>query len=430
VEATGTRLGRLRAWYDAHRGARSIVIVWLVTRTLSLLICATKAERYMVGDVYYYHRKLWALFDVGLDQTLNEYPTPVIWILLLPFGAAGGSEIGYLVAFLAFMLLLDAAFTYALYRSAGRRHNAAIDFWLLFVFLVGALSYLRFDLLPAVLAGGALLAARRRPWVTGALTGLGAAVKLWPALLIPSFLAYRPDRRPAGIAFVAVGFGLAGVSLLAGGWSRLFSPLTWQSDRGLQIESIWAIPLMVARVIQPGKWTVSMSPFMAYEISGPGVGFWVLISNLATVVGLAVLAVLFVRAFRAADLTPVAVGFLILTTVAVIIVTNKTLSPQYVLWLGGPAAALLLLRDRATAEERPAIRWTAYALLLLALLTHLVYPLLYRGLVGERGGLIVVATVVTTVRNLALLAFTGYLVRLAWRLLGPGQGARADAGSQ
>ena len=431
MEATGTRLGRLSAWYDAHRGARSIVIVWLVTRTLSLLIFATKAERYMVGDVYYYHRKLWALFDVGLDQTLNEYPTPVIWILLLPFGAAGGSKVGYLVAFMVFMLLLDAAFTYALYRSAGRRHDAAIDFWLLFVFLVGALSYLRFDLLPAVLAGGALLAARRRPWVTGALTGLGAAVKLWPALLIPSFLAYRPDRRPAGIAFVAVGFGLAGVSLLAGGWSRLFSPLTWQSDRGLQIESIWAIPLMVARAIQPGKWTVSTSPFMAYEISGPGVGFWVLISNLATVVGLAVLAVLFVRAFRAADLTPVAVGFLILTTVAVLIVTNKTLSPQYLLWLGGPGAALLLLRDRATAEEGPAIRRTAYALLLLALLTHLVYPLLYRGLVGDRGELmVVVATVVTTVRNLALLALTGYLVRLAWRLLGPGQGARADAGSK
>ena len=251
--STDSRLGRLRAWYDAHRGVRSIVLGWLVTRTLSLLLLATKAERFMVGDVYYYHRKLRALFEVGLDQTLNEYPTPVVWILLLPYGVTGGSRVGYLVAFLALMLLLDAAFTYALYRSAGRRHDRAVDFWLLFVFLIGALSYLRFDLLPAVLAGGALLAARRRPWVTGALTGLGAAVKLWPALLIPSFLAYRPDRRPAGIAFVAVGFGLAAVSLLAGGWSRLVSPLTWQSDRGLQIESIWAVPLMVARAIRPDR---------------------------------------------------------------------------------------------------------------------------------------------------------------------------------
>jgi uncharacterized membrane protein len=350
-----------------------------------------------------------------------------VWILLLPYGITGGSRVGYLVAFLAVMLLLDAGFTYALYRSAGRRHDQAIDFWLVFVFLVGALSYLRFDLLPAVLAGGALLAARRRPWVTGALTGLGAAVKLWPALLIPSFLAYKPDRRTATVAFIAVGFGLAAVSLLVGGWSRLLSPLTWQSHRGLQIESLWSIPLMVARAIRPHRWTVDISQYQAYEIFGPGVGFWVRISTVATVVGLVALAMLFVRAFRAADLTPVAVGFLILTTVALMIVTNKTLSPQYLLWLGGPAAALLLLRDGAGSDERPAIRRTAYALLLLALLTHLVYPLFYDGLLGRRGNaMMIIATVLTTVRNLALLAFTGYVGRLAWRFLGAGQRSHAD----
>jgi hypothetical protein len=110
------------------------------------------------------------------------------------------------------------------------------------------------------------------------------------------------------------------------------------------------------------------------------------------------------------------------------IVTNKTLSPQYLLWLGGPAAALLLLRHQASAAERLAIRRTAYALLLLALLTHLVYPLLYDGLLGRQGhAMVVLATVVTAVRNLALLAFTGYVGRLTWRFLGAGQRAHADA---
>ncbi len=119
---------------------------------------------------------------------------------------------------------------------------------------------------------------------------------------------------------------------------------------------------------------------------------------------------MFVRAFRANGGTPVAVGFLVLTTVAVMIVTNKTLSPQYLLWLGGPAAALLLLRNGARSDERIAIRRTAYALLVLALLTHLVYPTLYNGLLGRRGeAMIVVATVVTALRNVALLAFAGYV---------------------
>ena len=112
----------------------------------------------------------------------------------------------------------------------------------LFVFLVGPLSYVRFDMIPAVLAGGALLAARTRPWVAGALTGLGAAIKLWPALLIPALLADKERRKPTAIGFVVVGFGLALISLVTGGLTRLFSPLTWQSGRGLQIESIWADP--------------------------------------------------------------------------------------------------------------------------------------------------------------------------------------------
>jgi hypothetical protein len=421
-----TGLRRLGAWYDRHRGVRSIVIGWLVTRTLCLLLLLA-AERYITGDVFYYRRKLVALFDVGLDQTLNEYPTPVVWILLLPYGAGAGTRTGYLVAFLIFMLALDAVFTYALYRSAGRRHDRAVDFWVLFAPLVGALGYLRFDMLPAVLAGGALLGARTRPWVTGALTGLGAAIKLWPALLIPSFLAHKPDRRSAGIAFVVVGFGLAAVSLLAGGMARLFSPLTWQSGRGLQIESVWSIPLMVARAARPDVWSVAPSPFQAYEVFGPGVRFWIGVSNVATVVGLAVLAVLIVRAFRAGGGTPVAVAFLVLTTIAVMIVTNKTLSPQYLLWLGGPGAALLLLRHQATPAERPAIRHTAYALLALALLTHLVYPTLYNGLLGRRGqAMIVVATVVTALRNVALLAFAGYVVTRAWRFLGAGQRRTGD----
>lgn len=426
AEQPQTRLRRLVAWYDDQRGARTVVVVWLLTRTLSLLLYAA-TERFISGDVFYYHRKLAALFDVGLAGTLNEYPTPVVWILLLPYGATGGARVGYFVGFVLFMLALDAVFTYALYRTAGRRHDRAVDFWLLFVPLVGALSYLRFDLIPAALAGGALLAARRRPWVAGALTGLGAAVKLWPALLIPAFLAHKPDRRPAGLGFVLVGFGLAGVSLLAGGMARLFSPLTWQSDRGLQIESIWGLPLMVARAVRPDGWTVVISRYQAYEIFGPGVGVWVGVSNVATVVGLAALALLYVRAFRHPRVGPVAVGFLVLTTIAVMIVTNKALSPQYLLWLGGPGAALLLLRHRAAPAERAAIRHTAYALLGLALLTHLVYPVFYPGLLGWRGPVMIgVATVVTALRNLALLAFTGYVGWLAWRFTGAGHRGTGD----
>src|SRR5512133_630074 len=411
-------MSRLVAWYDAHRGPRMIVIGWLITRLLMLVILAG-FESFVVGDVYYYHRKINALFSAGLDRTLFEYPTPVVWILWLPYGASLGNRVGYLVAFIIFMLALDALFTYALWRSSGRRHDTAIDFWLIFVPLIGPLSYLRFDMLPAVLAGGALLAARRKPWVTGALTGLGAAIKLWPALLIGAFLSYKPDRRPAGIAFVVVGFGLALISLIFGGWLRLISPLTWQSDRGLQIESLWATPLMLARAVKPDYWTVDMSRYQAYEIFGSGVEAWVMISNIATLFGLALIILITIRAFRYDGSTPVAIGFVIVAIVAIMTITNKTLSPQYLLWLGGPMAALLAFRPQALPGEQPAINRMAGQLLILALLTQLVYPLLYDSYLGLQGHvMIIIASIVTAIRNLALVAFTVEACWLAWRTLG------------
>ena len=397
-----------------------IVIGWLATRLLILLILAG-FERFVVGDVFYYHRKINALFTAGLDRTLYEYPTPVVWILWLPYGASFGNRVGYLVAFVIFMLALDAVFCYALWRASGRRHTSAVDFWLIFVPLIGPLAYLRFDMLPAVLAGGALLAARRKPWVTGALTGLGAAIKLWPALLIGAFLSYRSDRRPAGVAFVVVGFGLALISLIFGGWSRLLSPLIWQSDRGLQIESIWATPLMLARAARPDQWIVDISQYQAYEIFGPGVDVWVMISSVATVAGLAMIILLTIRAFRHDGSTPAAIGFVVLATVAIMTITNKTLSPQYLLWVGGPMAAMLAYRPQATPDERPAISRIAGQALILALLTQLVYPLFYDSYLGRHGhAMIIVSTVVTAVRNLALVIFTVEVCWLAWRMLGAG----------
>ena len=412
-------LGRIQDWFERNGSGKTVLAGWVITRALILVIFAL-FESYVVGDVYYYHRKIVAMFGVGLPNTLNEYPTPVAWLLTIPYVLGAGTPTGYAIAFVAAMMALDAGFTYLLWRHNGHRHDRSITFWLLFVLLIGPLSYLRFDILPAVLAGAALLYARRVPWVTGALTGLGAAIKLWPALLWLAFLAHKPTRKTVTIAFLASGVGLAVLSLVFGGWSRLISPLTWQSGRGLQIESVWATPLMLARAADPQRWTVDMSRFQAFEIFGPGVSSLLLLSNVATLLGLAAMIVLYVRGFRAARPDQVAIGLVVLSIVAIMIVTNKTLSPQYLLWLGGPMAALLLLkRTEVTEPERRTIRRLAAQLLVIALLTQLVYPALYDGLLGGRGqAMLVAATIVTALRNLALLAFSVELVVQAWRFLG------------
>ena len=396
-------------------GGFGVVGLWLVTRAWSIF-ALHGVEHIVVGDVAYYWRSITALGQVGLPLTLREYPTPVVWLLTVPALVSGGSREGYLVAFAAAMLLLDGAMTHALWRGAGRHHDVAVDFWIAYPVLVGPLSYARFDMIPAVLVGWALLAARSRPWLTGALTGLGAAIKLWPALLVGAFAARRRGRGAMLGAFGVVGIGLAALSLAIGGRARLFSPLNWQSDRGLQIESIWATPLMVARVTDPTRWRIRYSTFKAYQLMGPGVSEWVRISTIATAVGLVLTLALFIRGVRCRYLSSMALGLLVLATVAITILTNKTLSPQYLLWLGGPAAVLLLHRADQGPRWRRRVGGLAIVLLVVAALTQLTYPVLYQGLLGRRGPTAqLLATIVFVLRNLGLVVIA--LLSLVWAWL-------------
>ena len=400
-----------------------MVVGWVLTR-LVIIAFMTTLERIVVGDVFYYWRKLEAMSSVGLGDTMTEYPTPVVWILSLPHLATFGSRVGYLVAFIIFMMALDAAFTWLLWRHGGRRRTRAIDFWLLYVMLIGPLAYLRFDMIPAVLAGGALLLLRGRPRAAGALVGLGAAIKLWPALLYPALLGLRPTRSRVTVGFVVTGFGLALVSLIAGGWSRLVSPLTWQSGRGLQIESIWATPLMLRRLFDPDSWVVDISPFQAYEIFGDGVEFWLLVSNVATVLGMLAIVVLLARGMATMRPSVFTVGLVMTAIIAVLVITNKTLSPQYLLWLGGPMSALLVWETRPApvqdeVEESVGnhhlARRMGVGLLVLALLTHLVYPTFYDALLGRSAlATTAVGTVIMAVRNVGLVLFTVWVCAAAW----------------
>ncbi|MVA76063.1 DUF2029 domain-containing protein [Auraticoccus sp. F435] len=394
-----------------------VLSAWLATRVLALVVWGL-FELEATGDVLYYHRRIGEMFaGAGLSATLVEYPTPVVWLLSLPWLAGGGSQAGYLAGFVVAMLALDAWLTVLLHRSSAR--STAVLFWVGFVPLLGPLTLLRFDMVPAVLAGVALLLVARRPAPAGALVGVGAAVKLWPALLVPALLGDRRRRGRVLLGFFGAGAGLALLSLVAGGAERLFSPLTWQSDRGLQVESVWATPVMLWHLLSPELHTIGMSRYQAFEVFGPHVAGWTSAADLSMLVGLAVMALLFVRTWRRGAASPLAAAAVMTAVVACMIVTNKTLSPQYVLWLGGPVAVLV-----QQVTSRPVPRRTSQAVvrlalgtLVLAALTHLVYPVLYSAIVYDPPGPAQTAAVlVLAVRNAGLVALTVVSVALAWRV--------------
>jgi Glycosyltransferase family 87 len=389
---------------------RSVVLAWLTTRAMVLALMVT-VEGAVSADVAYYARSLHGLFHGGsIRQTLPEYPVPVLVLMVPQYLAGALNDLAFTIVFALSMLAVDAAFTALLWKVCGRRWNQAVLLWLWFLPAIGPMAYFRFDLVPAALAGAAVLAAVRRPALTGALTALGAALKLWPAVMLPVFLIRRIDRRVVLASFAVTALGLALVSVAIGGVGRLLSPLRWQAARGLQIESVPATPVMLARAVHPnGIWHLRISRFKAWEIFGAGVHGLIMASTVLTVAGLVLLGVLWWRARALPAASTQTMGWLFVATAVVVTVTNKTLSPQYILWLAGPLCALM-----ARDPGDPMIEKAARLLIVISLLTQLVYPIWYPSLTAS-GWFMPVVAILLAVRNLLLLRLGWLACAQVWR---------------
>ncbi len=426
TEAADADTPGIRHW---RLGWHGLALIWLAARVIVFSIWAYFGLTTQ-GDVLYYWQRLNRMAGgTPLTQTLVEYPTPVVWFLEIPYWLSGQSRPAFVVVFIVGMLVLDMLFAVALWRVGGKRRRFAVLFWIVFTFVMGPTTYMRFDLVPAVLGGLAVLSLlATRDTVAGALVGLGAAFKLWPALLFPGTLGARRGRLRATVGFLVVGVGLAVVSLVVGGWDRLVSPLAWQSARGLQIESIWATPLMLVRGFSPSSYTVAVSQWQAFEITGNGTATALAASSVATVIGYLAIVVTYVLWLRRPRRTVVEAALIMMLVVTIIIVTNKTFSPQYMMWLGGPLAGLLVAAGRTSAEPlAPSwrdLRVLAACVLGLTLVTQLVYPILYPPLV-HGGALLPLATMVLALRNVALVGFLIWLALLIRRMFRSGRAGDA-----
>lgn len=392
-------------------GRSAIGLRWVLSRALVLTIMVFAHESDVTGDVTYYATSLHQLFHgAGLHNTLQEYPLPVFAVLLPQFLLGFGNQVAFTILFALSMLALDAGFTALLWSADGRRRGDATNLWLWFVPALGPLAYFRFDLVPAVLAGGAVLAAIRRPALAGVLTALGAALKLWPAVMLPTFLIRRPDRRPVLIGFLSTGILVGGLALVLGGVRRTLSPLHWQAARGLQIESVLATPLMLGRAVHPvGVWSIRLSKYKAFEIFGAGSKLLITVSTVLTALGALLLITLWRRALRVGNPSAETLGWLFLATALIVTVTNKTLSPQYLLWLGGPVAALAV---RAPADH--AVRTFGRVLMVTALATQFTFPIGYNALLKTHSVMPLVALDLA-LRNGLLVWLAWYSVRQVWR---------------
>jgi hypothetical protein len=151
-------------------------------------------------------------------------------------------------------------------------------------------------------------------------------------------------------------------------------------------------------------------------VEGPGATTLIRLSTLATAGALLLLGWLWWRAWRGGRDRPAGlalVGLLAVAGACLLIVPNKTLSPQYLLWIGGVLAAL-----GALVPDEPALRRLNLMPLVGCVLTQLIYPLGY-GMITGANWANVIGAALLTVRNGLLLAITVVAVRRVLELTRP-----------
>jgi hypothetical protein len=133
-----------------------LALGWVATRAIAMAVWLVVVP-VMSGDVGYYFNRMHQHLALGVPaaMTMPEYPTPVLWVLMVPYVLGAGTELGFKIAYVALMLALDLFFTILLGRRGG---SAAAWFWVAFGVTLGPIIHLRLDLLPALGAAGADLA--------------------------------------------------------------------------------------------------------------------------------------------------------------------------------------------------------------------------------------------------------------------------------
>ncbi|MFF8429135.1 glycosyltransferase 87 family protein [Streptomyces sp. NPDC016566] len=269
-----------------------------------------------------------------------QYPPAAALAILSP---AALPSLSYPHAFFVLVCLADLA-GLALLVHAGRRPGRSLRgawTWVAGVPLLGPTVYARYDLMVTVVAVAALLAGVRHPRVMGALVGFGALLKVWPALLLVGATRLR-----AWMSAAVTACGVA--TLFAVSMPGAFAFLTFQRDRGTEVESLGSLVFHVAR--HHGWQGQVMLNYGSIEFVGPYVG---LVSNVAMALSGAAVGWLVLWRRRASRFEAHTLADAALTAVLLFTVTSRVISPQYLVWLIGLAAVCLC--SRASRMGVPAL---------------------------------------------------------------------------
>ncbi|MCS0636352.1 glycosyltransferase 87 family protein [Streptomyces sp. LP05-1] len=383
------------------KGPRAAIAVWLLTRAV-LLLSVFSVFRLpgpdVTTDISVIYRGWYEVLSAGsypLADVTWQYPPAAAYAVLspglLPF-------LDYAHAFFLLAFASDAVAFGLLVRAGGRPGKCLSGAWVWIVGLplLGPTAYARYDVMVTAVAVAALLAGVRHPRTLGALAGLGALLKVWPVLLLAGTRRGRATRRSWTAAAVS---GAVVLGACAAAMPGALAFLTFQRDRGTEVESLGALFFHVVRHL--GWEGEARLNYGSVEFLGPYVP---VVSALALALTAGAFGWLLVWRLRAREFGTTTLVDAAFVAVLLFVTTSRVISPQYLLWLVGLAAVCLVFRG---SPMRPAAR-----LVLVATgVTLLEFPIWFSHVVdSDPLGLLLL-----TVRNGLLVAASVSAGRVLWR---------------
>lgn len=319
------------------------------------------------------------------------------WVAILPMWLANAVSPGALLwpwLIGCALLHLGVALTIA-YRSNTTRGYFAMYFWLAGLIMLGPVSISRLDTVSVSLAVIAVYLLSRGSEATAAIwLSIATWIKVWPIAALSALFVAVKQKTNIAVVLVSTNAAILLIGFVLGADASIFSFLTGQTGRGIQVEAPIAAFWLWPAVFGDASFGVQYSAeMMTFEVFGANIEVF---ANLMSLVQLGALAITFALgylAFRKGANIKDVFFWTLFTGILDLIVFNKVGSPQYMAWLVVPIVYGILV-----GLER--IQWVAVSVLVLSALTWLIYPVLYNGLLQNGFG----ETLALTIRNLGLIA--------------------------
>lgn len=342
-----------------------------------------------------------------------EYPPGSIPLMVAP-GISKPADDTYRTRFILLMMAVDLVGFLALLVLA-RRWGSVLGpwAWVAVVPLLGPISYNRLDLVPAVATILAIERFSAHSWFGGGgWLGYGVVAKVYPVLFLPAMLV--GSRRKAvltGVAVIGVLFLVPYVGFLGDVYRNVVG---YHTDRGIHIESVWGFVLLLA-----SKFGHAIGVNYSFGALHVGSSLEPTLKALSQILSIGFVGAgvwLAYRARRAGrEVSPAELAGIMFVTMAGTMAVGSVFSPQFMLWLGALAAAVL-------CEPTTWLRIPALAVLPAALMTQFVYPFFYGRLISaEAPALVLLASRNFLVLFIGIEAYLALRARLGGPAGAPGE---------